>query len=317
MKRTFSFLLVVLALGLLPAFAQNLPPTAVYARDYNYGAIQSAQANTYTFNGGACLYTPTGGSVNGQANSFFVFGGYQGATYVDFPVAILDAIPASSEIVTPSSTVSTSATCGFAASPLNSHTTFSLASGTAGLEEAIVSQNQSGPTFDVILDKAWYTAVAGLPGTPSAYSIINAVAGNANVAIVDTTTTPWTFFCYNGTNYTTCASNLTVPTLAVSTGAGGTPTVHTVVGTGTSGIVSVTTGGTAPGATATIFTLTWPAIASGGFQYAPVCTISGLGTTAYAGTNATVAGPPAVDTYTSTATALANTTAYKWSYTCR
>jgi hypothetical protein len=81
--------------------------------------------------------------------------------------------------------------------------------------------------------------------------------------------------------------------------------------------VTLTTG-TSPTASATIFTLTWPSIANGGFQYAPSCTITSIGTRAYTGTNASVAGPPAVDTYTATSSALtASVSGYKWQYTCR
>ncbi len=315
--------LAVLAVLLLAVFCPaqtnpNLPPTWVYARAYNYPQIVGQSPNTYTFNGGVCNYSPYN---NGTSAPFFVFSGYQSTTQVFFPVAIIDANASNSEIVTPTSTTQSTASCGFAASTVNSHTSFTLASGTAGLQEAIVTQFQTSPVFDVVLDQYWYGLVAGLPGSPSASSIILSVAGNSNVGIVDSTTSPWTYYCYNGTSYTVCASNQTVPTLAEGAGAGGTPTGVSIVGTGLSGIVKITTGGTAPTASATIFTLTWPAIASGGFQYAPACTISPIKTSSathpYTGTNASVAGPPAVDTYTSTTTALSNTTAYEWSYTCR
>ncbi len=317
LTRTITATLVLCLVVAVAAIAQgNLPPTSVFARSYNGWNIVGQQANTYTFNGGVCTYSPY---TNGNAPPFFVFSGLQSSTTVYFPVAIVDADPTKSEIVTPTSTVQGSGSCGFAATTANAHVSFVLSSGTAGLQEAIVSQQQSAPTFDVFLDKSWYQSVAGLPGSPSAASIIAAAKGNSNVAIVDTTTTPWTFYSYNGTGYTVAASNQTVPTLALGQGAGGTPTSTSVVGTGTSGLVSLTTGGTAPTTAATIFTLTWPAIASGGFQYAPTCTITSAGTNvAPVGTTTSVAGPPAVATYTSNATtALTNTTAYKFSYSCR
>jgi hypothetical protein len=323
MKRTLTSTLIALALVVAciciaaPAFAQNYPPTWVFARDYNYSPVIGQQANTYTFNGGSCNYTPTGGSVNGLANPIFDFSGVIVSTPVYFPVFINDATPTNSEIVTPSATSNTQTVCGFTASPANSHTTFQLQSGTAGLQEAVAYQINSAPSSVVMLDKSWYTLLTGLGSTPpSAAAVINALTGSANVEIVDTTTAPWVSYCWNGTNYTPCASNQTVPAVAAGAGAGTGPTI-TVVGTGVSGIVTLTTG-TTPTASATIFTLTWPAIASGGFQYAPSCTISTIGTRAYTGTNASVAGPPAVDTYTATSTALtASVSGYKWSYTCR
>jgi hypothetical protein len=314
-RKAVLFVLLALCAGL--ASAQNLPPTAVYARAYNGWNIVGQQANTYTFNGGVCNYAPYN---NGQTPSFFVFGGFQASTYVYFPTAIIDADPTKSEIVTPTSTTSTSASCGFSASTANAHTSFNLISGTGGLQEAIVTQQQSAPTFDVLLDKVWYAAIAALPGPPNPQAVIASAKGNANVGIVDTTTLPWTYFCYNGTNYTACASNQTVPTLtSEGQGAGGTPTGLSIVGNGVSGVVNLTTGGTAPTTAATIFLITWPTVALGGFQYAPVCTVSSVGANiAPQGTVSTSAGPPATMTYTSNATtALTNTTAYKFAYTCR
>lgn len=312
----FSKLAAVVLLLAACVFAQGpsiFPPTWVYARAYAGWNLVGQQANTYTFNGAVCYYTPYN---NGLTSPIFEFSGLQGGSTINFPVAIIDANPSNSEIVTPTSTVNTSSTCGFSASTVNQHVSFTLISGTAGLQEAVVYQQQSAPPSQVVLDKYWYQLVSGLPGSPSPYSIINSVAGNANVQILDTTTTPFTSFCYNGTNYTTCASNQTVPAVAAGTGAGTSPTI-TVVGTGVSGIVTLSTG-TTPTASATIFTLTWPSIANGGFQYSPVCTISTIGTRPYTGTNAAVAGPPAVDTYTATSTALtASVSGYKWSYTCR
>jgi hypothetical protein len=44
--------------------------------------------------------------------------------------------------------------------PRNSHTSFTLSSGTAGLQEAITAQLQSTPAFVVVLDKYWYQLVA-------------------------------------------------------------------------------------------------------------------------------------------------------------
>ena len=203
--------LVVLAAFILAiactvtASAQNLPPTWVFARSYNGWNILGQQANTYTFNSGVCNYTP---ATNGNEPSFFVFSGYQTnistTVPVYFPVAIVDANTASSEIVTPTATYQGSSSCGFAAATTYTHTSFNLISGTAGLQEAIVSQQQSSPVFDVILDKYWYQAVAALPTyptTPNAQTIIAAVQGNANVGIVDTTTMPWTYYSWNGTKY--------------------------------------------------------------------------------------------------------------------
>ena len=191
-------LFVGLACALTASAQGNLPPTWVFARAYNGWSIIGQQPNTYSFNGGACNYFPYN---NGNTPSFFVFSGLQGATTVYYPVAIVDANPSSSEIVTPSSTLQSSASCGFNGTVQNQHTSFQLQSGTAGLQEAIVTQQQSAPVFDVILDKYWYQSVSALPGSPTSQSIIAAVTGNVNVGIVDTTSMPWTFYAWNGTKY--------------------------------------------------------------------------------------------------------------------
>jgi hypothetical protein len=107
--------------------------------------------------------------------------------------------------VTPTATNQSGSSCGFSASTLHSHATFVLSSGTAGLQEAIVTQQQNAPDFDVILDKYWYQTVAALPGNPTPASIIASVTGNANVAVVDTTTQPWTFYSWTGTQYVAVA----------------------------------------------------------------------------------------------------------------
>jgi hypothetical protein len=195
----------ILALSGVTAFAQtNLPPTWVFARAYNGWNIVSQQADTYTFNGGVCNFTP---STNGNVPSIFVFSGYQAGVKVYYPVAITDSGVGSttSEIVTPTATNQSASSCGFSASTLHSHATFVLSSGTAGLQEAIVTQQQNAPDFDVILDKYWYQTVAALPGNPTPASIIASVTGNANVAIVDTTTQPWTFYSWTGTQYVAVA----------------------------------------------------------------------------------------------------------------
>ena len=273
-------LVCLVALCIVPASAQNYPPTWVYARDYNYFAVVGQQQSTFTFNGpGACTFTPSSGAINGIVQPFFDFSGnvpnvlvgsgaitsgsavltgvgttftaamvgelitvpgagpsgqilqatiltYTSGTSVTlnttasttvtaatpitvytpvyFPVAITDATPSLSEVVTPTSTTQGATTCGFAASPSNTHISFTLQSGTSGLQEAVASGWNNPPTFDVVLDKTWYQLQAAL-GTylngSTAAAIIPKITGTTNVAIVDTTTTPWTFYTWNGTAY--------------------------------------------------------------------------------------------------------------------
>lgn len=308
MRKLFSSLaaLILAATCAATGFAQGNQTFAqreFYASDFGQWRVPSQQANTYQWSPGS-LCTVSAGNVN-----FFAFN-------TNAPVFILDATAANSEVLTPSAVSTTASSCSVTIAPGNLHYSFSITSGTGGLQEALnqVSSSNAYPVA-IVLDRNWYTLAAAVTGKTPA-GIIASVAGNAEAILVDRTTAPATSYSWNGTNYTASASNQTVPTVAASTGAGTSPTI-TVVGTGTSGVVTLTSG-TTPAATATIFTLTWPAIASGGFQYAPSCTITSIGTRAYTGTNASVVGPPAVDTYTSTSVALtASVSGYKWQYTCR
>lgn len=226
-----------------PAGAQqsNLPPTWVFARAYNGWNIVGQQANTYSFNGGVCNYSP---SNNGNTPSFFVFSGFQAGSAVYAPVAIIDANSTLSEIVTPTSTTQSSGSCGFAGSVLNSHVSFVLQSGTAGLQEAVFTQNQTSPVFDVILDKNWYQSLAGLPGPPNPATVIAALTGNVNVGIVDTTTLPWTSYRWNGTNYVAVSAPGAVAFTSVT--AVSAPTALSTAALTNGILTTATTGGSIP-----------------------------------------------------------------------
>lgn len=245
-RRALTVLAVaaVALLSLSPAGAQgtsNLPPTWVFARAYNGWNIIGQQANVYTFNGGVCNFSPFN---NGNTPSFFVFSGFQAGSTVYAPVAVLDANPTQSEIVVPTSTTQTSSSCGFNGTFLNSHSSFVLQSGTAGLQEAVFSQNQGSPVFDVIIDKYWYQSLSGLPGPPNPQTVIAALTGNVNVGIVDTTTMPWTTYRWNGTNYVVVSPSGAVAFTSVTSVAA--PTALSTAAL-TNGILTTnTTGGTIP-----------------------------------------------------------------------
>lgn len=247
----------------------NLPPTWVFARAYNGLSLIGQQANTYTFNGGACNVSPLN---NGNSPSFFAFSGTQASTTVYFPIAILDADPTKNEIVTPTSTTQGSGACGFAASTANQHTSFMLTDGTGGLQPAITAQLQSGPPSDVLLDQYWYQTVFGLPGLPTPESLIKAATGSPNVQIIDTTTSPWTYWRWSGTAYAvagTLTGGTAAPTAAAGAAAGTSPTGPTNTGNGNTISVALTTGTATT--TGTLFTETWAT--TNAFLYPPTCKV--------------------------------------------
>jgi len=242
-------IVALLALVSLCAFAQgpsSYPPTWVYARAYNGWNVIGQQASTYTFNGAVCYYSPYN---NGQSAPIFDFGAYQGATYVYNPVFIQDANTALNEIVTPTSVTNGTSSCGFAATTANSHASFVLSSGTAGLQEAITAQLQTTPAFVVVLDKYWYQLVAAFPSTTTPQSIIAAATGTANVYIVDTTTSPWQFYSWNGSKYVPTSSTGGIPftsLTAISVPVALTTVAATCATNGGGCISTATTGGTIP-----------------------------------------------------------------------
>ena len=78
------------------------------------------------------------------------------------------------------------------------HTSFYLTSGTGGLQEALTSgiQGTGGPNT-IILNAEWYALVA--PSNPA--SVIASVHGSTKLGLVDVTTTPYTSYSWNGTQY--------------------------------------------------------------------------------------------------------------------
>jgi hypothetical protein len=304
------------ALACAPAFSQNssgqsFPQKQYWASDYGTWQIQSQTANTYTFFPISICTVPTA-----SQGSFFPFN-------TNAPVYIKDSTAANSEVllpsaVTPSASNPSSAACGVTIAPVNNHYSFSILSGTAGLQEVLNQiPSSTAYTVEVDLDRNWYAAIGSVPGKTAAGTIAS-VTGSQAAYIVDKTVVPWQFYSWNGTKYSPSASNATAPTPTAGAGAGGSPTIALVAGsTGTSGSVTLTTG-TTPTASAAIMTLTWPAIASGGFQYAPSCTITSTGTRAYtSGVTTTTAGPPATAVLTASATALtASVSGYVFNYTC-
>jgi len=313
MRKALALLALLFASVAPPlAVAQGaLPPTSVTAEQFNQWSFQSQAANSYIFAGTNCQAYP---QVNGLLPSFFVFG----PTANPYPVFIRDANPSNSEIVTPSATSNVAGACGFSASPANQHISFTVSSGTAGLQEAVGTLGSTATPavpWSVILDRTFYQLVGGLP-SGSVPSIIDKLKGSVNVQLVDVTTAPYSYYVYNGTKYVPRGGATTPPTLAVTgAGAGTGPASTSITGSSIAGTVAFTTG-TTPTASAAVFTMTYPTVANGGPSYAIACTFTSIGANAYTtGTSATT-GTPEVVTFTASATALTASTAYVFNYHC-
>ena len=99
------------------------------------------------------------------------------------------------------------------------HTSFYLTSGTGGLQEALSNGIQrAGGSNTVILNAEWYALVA--PSNPA--TVIASVQGSTILGLVDVTTTPYTNYSWNGTQYiVSTITGATIPaTSLVLKGAG-------------------------------------------------------------------------------------------------
>ena len=125
------------------------------------------------------------------------------------PIKIVDANPALTEVVTPVAVFLSNNNCSVSMSPVNQHSSFYLTSGTGGLQEALNAGQVYGTANTVILDQEWYALIA-----PRSFStVIGSVQGNVLLGVVDVTTTPYTTYSWNGSQYVVNAS-----------GGGGIPT---------------------------------------------------------------------------------------------
>ena len=233
LRTLISILAAMLAGGFrMPAAAQgNIPPPIVWAEQFNNWSLASQGANQFTF--ATCYSTPL---VNAVGN-YFVFG--LGGTYGYYPVLIADSNPANSEVVTPGATSTTPGSCGFSAATSHSHTSFTVSSGTAGLQDAVGTMAANVGSGTVGIDRRYYNLVAAMPGSKTVAGIIAALKGSATVQLVDVTTSPWTWYAWNGSQYAAAA----IGSGTVQSGTANSLTCYPGNGTAVGACTSITTDG--------------------------------------------------------------------------
>lgn len=311
-----SFLLLVVAAGSVAPLAVAQSNNTSYntpwyfASDYGQWSILGQTANSYQWSPAAICTAP---GVR-TAQTFQPFA-------TNAPVYIVDATPANSEVVTPSAVSITNAYCTLTLAPSNSHYSFQVRSGTAGLQEALNQNIDRGviPAL-VLLDRTWFTQANAITGT-AASTIIGAAVGDATVMLEDINTATPTYYIWTGSAYSATAAywQNTAPTLAAGAAAGSGPTVaNTAQSTAIAGTADVTTGTSTT--TGTLFTETWPTNSgtTGSFQYAGTCTVTSIGANSFtAFTKATTyTGSHRVLTVTATSAPTAST-AYVFTYNCK
>ena len=170
--------LIALLIGAIHCRAQNVEGQII-ASQYGQWSLQGTATNNFTFPAALCQITA--GGTNFPA---FTTG---------TPVTIVQPGDLAISETLVAGLVNINA-CSVNLTPTQTHNPpFYLTSGTAGLQEALTANGNAGPN-SIIVNLEWYR----LGGT---VAIIQAAKGNSNLNIVDITTTPYTWYSWNGTSY--------------------------------------------------------------------------------------------------------------------
>jgi hypothetical protein len=205
MRRLSSFIALLLAFVPAVVFAQGFNPAQappwVLADSYGRWTIQGQAANNFVIQGPSiCRIT----QLNfGDSSTFDV-----AAHNVGFaPILINDNNAQNAEVLTPASAFSNSTTCGWSLAATHPHLSFNLASGTAGLQEAINAVGPSTAPYPTViyLTPRWYALVSAISSlnstlasqvTPS--NILAGAVCTSKVFVVDLTTLPATDYGCSG-----------------------------------------------------------------------------------------------------------------------
>ena len=182
-----KILLVVLALVACFPRAQAQSAGQIIAAQYGEFRVTGSTIGGFSFPPATC-------QVSGGGQNFAAFS-------AGTPIKIVDSNPNLTEVATPSSVYITA--CSVNMATVYTHVPpFYLTSGTGGLQEAInANQTTNGPNT-ILLNAEWYKLIA--PG--NAASIIASVQGIPDLGLEDMTTTPYTFYQWNGSQYTVVAA---------------------------------------------------------------------------------------------------------------
>ena len=186
--------LLVLMYGLepVPAQAQNVEGQIVASQ---FGEYQVPTVGT------GFSFPPETCQVNGGNRNFPAF-------TAGIPIKIVDTNPANTEVVTPVAVIVNSGVCAVSMNTSYTHTSFYLTSGTGGLQEALNNGNQrTGAPNTVILNADWYALVA--PANPA--TVIASVHGNSTLSLIDVTTSPYTAYHWNGSQYVSGGTGAAIP----------------------------------------------------------------------------------------------------------
>ena len=184
MKKT-----LILVLALVPCFCYTQAQNAgqIIAAEYGEFQVPGSAAGGFSFPPATC-------QVSGGGRNFAAFS-------AGTPIKIVDSNPNLTEVATPSSVYLGACSVNMA-TVYNHVPPFYLTSGTGGLQEAITAnQTNDGPNT-IVLNAEWYRLIS--PG--NAAGIIASVHGITDLGLEDITTTPYTSYQWNGSQYTVVAA---------------------------------------------------------------------------------------------------------------
>ena len=161
------------------------------------GQIIAAQYGEFRVSGsstGGFSFSPDTCQVSGGGRNFAAF-------TAGTPIRIVDGNPNLSEVAIPSSVYINA--CSVNMATVYTHVPpYYLTSGTGGLQEAITANQTGDGANTILLNTEWYKLIA--PGSASA--IIASVHGISDLGLEDITTTPYTSYQWNGSQYTVVAA---------------------------------------------------------------------------------------------------------------
>jgi hypothetical protein len=167
------------------------------------GQIVASQFGEFQVPGiavGSLQFEPSTCQVVGGGKNFAAF-------TAGVPVKIVDSNPALNEFQTPSAVFISQCAVSMATTYIHA-LPFYLTSGTGGLQEALNNgQVKAGGPNTVILNSEWY----GLIAPQSAATVIASVHGSTSLGLVDVTTTPYTAYGWNGSQYVSQGTGAAIP----------------------------------------------------------------------------------------------------------
>jgi hypothetical protein len=158
----------------------------------NAGQIIAAQYGEFQVSGstiGGFYFPPATCQVTAGGKNFNAFS-------AGTPIKIVDGNPNLTEVATPTSVFLNVCSVNMVTA-YNHVPPYYLTSGTGGLQEAITANQTVNGANTIVLDAEWYSLIQG----QNAANIIASVHGIADLGLEDVTTTPSTFYQWNGTQY--------------------------------------------------------------------------------------------------------------------